>query len=62
MSGGRDSGGAPRVEVRARDRQAFAGSVKIVPRKDPGTGLVAKTLVDHTPLLQGLVARSRNFH
>jgi len=24
--------------------------------------LVAKTLVDHTPLLQGLVARSRNFH
>jgi error-prone DNA polymerase len=24
--------------------------------------LVAKTLVDHTPLLQGLVTRSRDFH
>jgi error-prone DNA polymerase len=24
--------------------------------------LIARTLVDHTPLLQGLVARSRNFH
>ena len=24
--------------------------------------LVAKTLVDHTPMLQGLVTRSRDFH
>jgi error-prone DNA polymerase len=53
--------------VAAAQRRALLGASLLTvygvwQREGEVRHLVAKTLVDHTPLLQGLVARSRDFH